>query len=797
VQNLGSSRLQKGLICFGLGLVTFSAFAPALTHDFLGYDDQQYVTENARAQAGLTWAGVKWAFTTFYASNWHPVAWLSHMLDCQLYGLHPAGHHLTNVLLHTANTVLLFLVLSQLKGAVWRSAAVAALFGWHPLHVESVAWVAERKDVLSALFWMLTIWAYWKYRESKFTDQKSTVHGPQSTVVVWYGLALVFFALGLMSKSMVVTLPFVLLLLDFWGQRIRETEVQPGQAIRVWARLVAEKIPFFALSAVGCVLTVLAQAQGHTIVSEGALPPGVRIAHALLSWTHYVVAMILPRHLAAYYPYKENPPLWMIAGAGMLLALISVVAWWQAARRPYLAVGWFWYLGTLVPVIGLVQVGDQAWADRYSYMPLIGLFIVVVWGAAEVAGKVKIQEPRTKIQGGSKVQAPNDAKPGARAEMLVGMSVVVGLGLLAGTWHQLRYWKNTRTLFEHAAAVTHNNGRAMTVLGSLLAAEGKLEPAMALYSRALQLKPYDPEAHFLLGNALEQQGKLSEALAEYGQALWFKPLQERTHLAMGAVLAKQKDYAAAAAHYRAALATNPESATAENNLARVLHTQGRLDEAIKHYSAAAKLEPKLAQAHNNLGVVLLQKGRAAEGEAQLREAIRLRPGDAEAEYNLALALNQEGKWKEAAEIFSRLAPARPNDANLHYQFGLALAHLKKTREAMAHYAHALLAQPDFPEALAGLSWILATDPLAEYRNGTEAVRMAERACELTGRKQANMLATLAAAYAESGRFQEAAVTAEQGANVDGNTKEMTAKCQRMMEGFKAGQPWREGNEEVK
>jgi tetratricopeptide (TPR) repeat protein len=527
------------------------------------------------------------------------------------------------------------------------------------------------------------------------------------------------------------------------------------------------------------------------------LPPGVRISHALLSWTHYVLAMILPRHLAAYYPYEASPPLWMIAGAGMLLALISVVAWWQAARRPYLPVGWFWYLGTLVPVIGLVQVGDQAWADRYTYVPLIGLFIVVVWGVAEVADGVKIQDPRSKIQGSSKVQAPNDIKRGARAEMLAGISAVVGLGMLAGTWHQLRYWKNTRTLFEHAAAVTHNNGRAMTVLGSLLAAEGKLEPAMALYSQALRLKPYDPEAHFFLGNALEQQGKLAEALAEYGQALWFKPLQERTHLAMGAVLAKQKNYDAAVAHYRAALASNPESATAENNLARVLHTLGRLDDAIEHYSAAAKLEPKLAQAHNNLGVVLLQKGRAAEGEAQLREAIRLRPGDAEAEHNLALALNQQEKWKEAAEIFSRLAPASPNDANLHYQFGLALAHLKQTREAMAHFAHALLAHPDFPEALDGLSWILATDPRAEYRNGPEAVRMAEWACELTRRKQSRMLATLAAAYAETERFQEAAATAEQGANAAGNTKEMTSKCQRMMEVFKAGQPWREGNEGVK
>src|ERR1017187_4761194 len=728
--------LCKGLICLALGLITLAIFAPALTHDFLVYDDQVYVTENAHVQAGLTWQGVAWAFRSCAASNWHPVTWLSHMLDCQLYGLRPAGHHLTNVLLHTANTLLLFLVLSRMTGAMWRSTCVAALFAWHPLHVESVAWVAERKDVLGAFFWMLTLWAYARYAEVQ--SLKSNVQSPASRIThhvsIYYLLSLFFFALGLMSKPMVVTLPFVLLLLDYWPLKrsaewgVRSAE-SGGLAVQrnpsAWTRLLMEKIPFLALSAISCTLTVWAQRGSYSVVSVAGLPLSRRIPHALVAYAYYLGAMVVPRHLAAHYPYPTATHAAAIAGAGLVLALLSFLACRLATRRPYLLVGWLWYLGTLAPVIGLVQVGDQAWADRYTYLPLVGLFVVIVWGVADLANAKGIGEAaRTKV---------------GRA-VLCGVAVAVGVGLLAGTWLQLRYWKYPRTLFEHAAQVTRHNGRALTVLGSLLAKEGKLQEAMDLYAQALSYRSDNPEAHFFLGTALEQQGKLDEAVVEYSQALWFKPLQEKTHLALGITLAKQKHYEEAAAHYRTALAINPESALAHNNLARLLHTQGRLDEAIEHYSAALKLNPKLAQAHNNLGVVLLQKGRLAEGAAHLQEAVRLNPSDVESQYNLALALNQQERWDEAAVFFSRLASSLPNDPNLHYQFGLALAHLQRTREAQSHYAHALLVQPDLPEALDRLAWIAATDPRPEFRNGEEAVHMAERACELTGHKQARLLA---------------------------------------------------------
>jgi tetratricopeptide (TPR) repeat protein len=787
VKTRTSNLAGRGWICLALGLITLAVFWPSLTHDFLSYDDQAYVTENPPVRAGLSWPGVVWAFESFSVANWHPLTWLSHMLDCQLYGLKPVGHHLTNLLLHTASTLLLFLVLNRMTGAPWRSACVAALFAWHPLHVESVAWVAERKDVLSAFFFMLTLWAYERYAgagrknaECRMQNAEShtTLEGSRFTFHVsrHYLLSLLFFVLGLMSKPMLVTLPFVLLLLDYWPLRRFQLSTLNPQPSTLW-RLVVEKTPFLALSAVVCVLTVAAQRQGFAVVSMAGLPLSRRIPHVLVSYAHYLGAMLLPRHLAAHYPYVAAVPALEVAGAAILLALLTFLAFRLAARRPYLVVGWLWYLGTLVPVIGLVQVGDQAWADRYTYIPLIGLFVAVVWGVSDLALR----------------PVPQAVKhPGMRLA-LGALAAVAGLAMLAGTSLQLRHWRNTRTLFEHAAAATQNNTRAITVLGSLLAAEGKLEEAKRLYALALSYSPDNPETHFNLGKLLDQQGRLDEAIAEYSHSLWSKQWRDKAHILMGVALAKEHKYEEAVAHYRAALALNPKSATAENNLARVLHSQGRLDEAREHYEAALKLDPQLAQAQNNLGVLLVQQSRLAEGALHLREAVRLVPGDAESQYNLALALNQQENWKEAAAIFARLAPGRPYDAKLHYEFGLALAHLGQTREAMSHYARALRLQPDLPEALDRLAWIAATDPRPELRNGPEAVNMAQRACELTEHKQAQYLATLAAAYAEAGQSAEAASAAETAGKLAASAgqKEMAAKCGILLDAVKSGKPWRE------
>ena len=743
------------LIYIGLALVTLGLYLPAVHHGFVDYDDQQYVTDNPRVQAGLTWNGLIWAFG-FHAGNWHPLTWLSHMLDCQLYGARAGGHHLTNVLLHVATTVLLFSVLNRMTHAPWRSAAVAALFGWHPLHVESVAWVAERKDVLCAFFWMFTLLCYVRYA------------GRPS--VARYVFCLVAFSLCLMSKPMGVTLPFVLLLLDYWplnrvaefASSQRKNEL-PVFAQNSWSRVIWEKIPFLILSGIACGLTLCAQELA--IVSTAGLPVVQRVAHSLAAYTHYLAATFVPRNLAVYYPYRVELPAAMVVFAAGVLVLVTVVAVTNIRRRPYIMVGWLWYLGTLVPVIGLVQVGDQAWADRYMYLPSIGIFIAVVWLASDVI--------RTKA-------------------VLAVLATAGAAALIFLTSLQLSYWKNTRTLFEHDDKVTPQNYMAVTVLGSLLAKEGRLDDAMVYYQTALAYQPAFPEAHFFLGNALDEQGKLDEAISEYQKALWFRPTQEQTHIFMGMALGKEKRYDEAIAHYDAALKLDPDSAVAENNLARIYHTLGQLDVAVQHYNAALKIDPKLALAHNNLGILLLQKGNLAEGTAQLRDAMRLNPTNAETQLNLAFALNQQQQWAEAADLLAKNVHGNFPDPKAHFEFAKALAHMKKTRAAMSEYATALLIQPDNPDALDGLAWILCTDPNADFRNGPQAVQMAEQACKMTGEQNPMKLKTLGAAYAETGRFGEASnvLKSAQDLAVKANRLDLADECSQILEQVRQSKGWR-------
>jgi tetratricopeptide (TPR) repeat protein len=746
-----NDRKIRTLICAVLALMTLAIYLPVLHHGFIEYDDQQYVTDNPLVQAGLTWRGFIWAFG-FHAGNWHPLAWLSHMLDCQIFGARAWGHHLTNVLLHVATTLLLFSVLNRMTSLraevparqadfMWRSAAVAALFAWHPLHVESVAWIAERKDVLCAFFWMVTLWFY-----VRFVEQRSAKN---------YFLTLGFFALCLMAKPMAVTLPFVLLLLDYWPLKRMQNEECRMKNLR---RLVLEKIPFLILSVIGCALTL--RAQQIAIVSTAGLTMSQRVAHTIVAYDHYFWAMFWPHNLAVYYPYVINLEPTTVIFSSFVVILITVLAVINFRRRPFLIVGWLWFLGTLIPVIGLVQVGDQAWADRYTYLPLIGLFVPVVWIAVEVV--------KNKF-------------------FLRSLAVTGSLAMLATTSVQLSYWKSTWTLFDHANKVTTENYMAVTVLASQLAKQGKLDEAIALYNTALSYKPTFPETHFFLGNAFDQLGRPDDAVAEYKKALWFKPMQEQTHIFLGIVLGKQKKYDEAIANYQAAIVIDPDSAVAENNLARIYHTQGQFDEAIEHYTAALKIDPKLALAHNNLGILLLQKGSLADGTTQLREALRLNPTNAETQFNLALALNQQQQWSEAVELFTKTVGANSTDPKAHYEFATALAHTKKTREAMSQYASALLLQPDYPDALDGLAWILCTDVNPDFRNGTEAVKMAERACALTASKDAEKLKTLAAAYAEAGRFEEAVNTVRAMMLTDAHQK---PESELMLKLFQAAQPWR-------
>ncbi|MGD8381071.1 MAG: tetratricopeptide repeat protein [Syntrophobacterales bacterium] len=605
-----TNRLPR-LVYLVLIFVTLVVFHQLPSHDFINLDDDILVYENPHVHAGLNKEGIAWAFTTFEAYNYHPLTWLSHMLDCELFGLRPGMHHLTNLLFHLMNTALLLFVLRRMTGALWRSGFVAALFALHPLHVESVAWVAERKDLLSAFFWFLSIWAYARYTERPGLNR--------------YLPVLLFFSLGLLAKPMVVTLPFVLLLLDFWPLGRTQfhqagTDNRPLQQKVSVFRLVWEKIPLFALAAISIVVTFAAQQQGGALKSLEAFPLTTRIANALISYLSYIGKMIWPHNLAVYYPHSGSIPVWQAAGAGLTLICVTVLVIWTARKRPYLAVGWLWYLGTLVPVIGLVQVGSQAMADRYTYLPLVGLFIALAWGVPCLFAGWR-----------------------HRQSMLAILATIVLVSFTVCTWLQLRHWQNSITLFQHTLQVTTNNHFAHNNLGVALAQDGRLNEAISHYSEALRLKPGAFEVHNNLANALAAQGSVNEAIQHYFEALRLEPDYDKAHNNLGNVLAGTGRGEEAIIHYSEAIKINPDYAGAHYNLANALAAQGSVDEAIQHYFEALRILPDWAGAHNNLGVSLEKSGKLKEAIAHYHEALRIRPDYAKARNNLERALRLMGE----------------------------------------------------------------------------------------------------------------------------------------------------------
>src|SRR5579862_3504181 len=444
-------------ICLLLALITVLVYWPVRHADFLVFDDPDYVTYNSHVQAGLTWAGVKWAFTSWYASNWHPLTWLSHMLDSSLFGPNASASHIINVLFHTANVLLLFLLLYRATNKLWPAAFVAALFAWHPLHVESVAWVSERKDVLSTFFGLLSLLAYVGYAQ-KFKVQSSKFN-------VDYVLAIVFFALGLMAKPMLVTLPFVMLLLDFWPlERIRSFATVTDRARAQYASLLFEKIPFFALTIASSIITYLAQ-RGEAVMSFEQRPLGLRLANAAVAYVEYLAKTFWPAHLAVIYPLPHEIPSWQVVATALLLTGVTVFAWCMRRNAPYLLVGWLWFLGTLVPVIGIVQVGGQALADRYAYVPLIGIFLAITWGAADLIARFRVQTALTAA-----------------------IAAVVLMGSAAATERQLTFWDNSEKLFRHALDITTGNAIAHVNLGVALEQDHR-EDALVEYRKALDLAP--------------------------------------------------------------------------------------------------------------------------------------------------------------------------------------------------------------------------------------------------------------------------------------------------------------------
>jgi Tfp pilus assembly protein PilF len=679
-----------GLLLVGMSLAVFGQLGG---YDFINYDDEQYVTANHHVLGGLTGDGIRWAFTAMYASNWHPLTWLSHMLDVELYGLHPGGHHWTSVLLHVVNVVLLLWLFLRMTGDLWKSATVAALFAVHPLHVESVAWVAERKDVLSTMFWMLTMVMYVRYTERPNLSR--------------YLVVALVLALGLMAKPMLVTVPFVLLLLDYWPLgRIRlESWSNPAERQMAWT-LVKEKLPLVAVVAASSVITYLAQAAGGAVRSLAVFPLGVRIDNALVAYVAYIRKMLWPSNLAIYYPHPgSHLPFWEVIGAALLLVSITILVLVMRKRKSYLPVGWLWYLGTLVPVIGLIQLGGQAMADRYTYVPMIGLFIMMVWGGADLTA-------------------------GWRHRGIV-RALAVGLlfpALMGTAWLQVSYWRNSETLFEHALRVTTGNYVAHNNLGVALAQQDHLDAAIAQYTEALRIKPDYEKAHNNLGAALAQQDHLDAAIAQYTEALRSKPDYEKAHMNLGLALARQDRLDAAIAQYDQAIAIQSDDEETHNNLGVALAQQGHLDAAIAQYTEALRIKPDYGKAHmnlglalarqgrldaaiaqydqalvsrpddeethNNLGIALARQGRLDAAIAHFSQSIRIEPNDEGARYNLGLAQAKQGNLNEAIVSFTRAIQMKPEDEKAHNQLGLALVKLGKYEEAITHFSQALRLRPD-------------------------------------------------------------------------------------------------------
>ena len=646
------------IIALLLALVTLAVYLPATRCEFTNYDDNDYVTANPNVQAGLTWAGVKWAFTTGHAGNWHPVTWLSHMTDVTLFGMNPGAHHFVNVIFHAANAALLFVLLFRLTKKLWPCALVAALFAWHPLRVESVAWVAERKDVLSTFFALLTLLSYAK---AVMSDECSVKGGrPHASLVTrHYFLALFFFALGLMAKPMLATLPCVLLLLDFWPlQRF------PLSAFRF--PLLLEKLPFFALAVASCVITFIVQHSGQAVATLAQIPILYRLENAPVAAARYLLKMFCPVNLAVIYPLNRIATSEFIFALAALV-LISALAWRGRNVCPYFLMGWLWFLGTLTPVIGIVQVGSASMADRYTYLPGIGILMAVVFTLAAAA------ETNTFLK---KISLP--------------LAVVVLAAAVGLTEMQLPHWRNSETLFRHTVAVTVNNDVAHVDLGAALNVQGRTDEALAEYRAAVRINPDRPQIHFNLGLIYRGAEKHSEALAEFREAIRLDADNAAAHSAAGGELA----------------------------------ALGKYDEALKAFADAEKLSPRYAMPHLETAKVFFAQGRDTEAVDQLRAALRC--------------------------------------------------------------------EPDNLEVLSSTALHLAANENAAARDGGNALILAIKANELSGRSQPGVFDILGMALAETGDFTNAVVCAENALTLANAAKmKKLEPLQQRLKLYKQNQPWRE------
>ena len=746
-------------VCVFLALAILAVFGQTAGFGFVNYDDNKYVYENPVVQKGLTWEGARWALTYSEIGHWHPLTWLTHMADCQFYGLWAGGHHITNVALHTVTTLLLFLVLRQMTGSLWRSVFVAAVFAIHPLRAESVAWIAERKDVLSGMFFMLTLLAY--------------VHYVRQPSLGRYVLVALLFGLGLLSKNMLVTLPFVLLLLDWWPLgRMRHEVAQGGKegsrrpSIPFWG-LVKAKIPLMLLSAGSCVATSLVSEKLGDVDRVSVL---ARLGNAVVSYVVYLRQMVFPVGLAAPYPYPHSgPPIWKICVALVVLATVTagVVACRQ--KRPFLLMGWLWYLGMLVPAIGIVQISYYSHADRYTYLPEIGLAIAGTWAVADLSARWK------------------------HRRVVLGALMIAVIGALAICGHiQTSYWKDGESLWTHTLACTSNNFVAHLDLADLLRLEGKLDEATVQYRQALAIRPDNVETINDLGIILGMKGQDAAAIEQFQKALAIRPGYADTHVNLGNVLMHGR-LDEAIAEYRKALAITPDKVEILNNLGKALAMKGDDAAAIAQYQKVLAIQPGYANAHFNLANRLLKVGRLEEAAAQYQKALEIQPNDAEARnklgktlilqgdfdaamscfqkttamspdpfsrwFNLGNGFLQQEDWPTAMVCFRQALKINPRSADACANLGMACFKQGDTKEAIDSWQAALAINPDQLYVLNNLARLLATTLDTSLRDGSKAIALATQANQLSGDGNPVILQTLAVTYAQAGNYGQAASTA--------------------------------------